>query len=147
MKISTRREAAEAGLKRFYTGKPCKFGHDAERFTTTGGCVKCNAERSKLFATNTAKAVNARAQGLFTYPCHPDDAAALLAYAQGLDLARGRVPHVPEKPQAVEAITPERIREMRAQALGKVVDLVGTQDRPRVDSAEAWLRDVPGLRS
>lgn len=141
-----RKEAFERGLKRFYTGKPCAKGHDAERFVTTGGCVKCNAERSSLFKKSAAAASISNLRGHFGYPLHPDDYAAALAYCQGLDLARGRVPHAPEAPAPVEEITPERMREMRAMALGKVVDLVGTQDRPRVDSAEAWLRDVPGMR-
>jgi len=85
--IVTRMDAANAGLKRFYTGKPCKYGHDAQRFTTTGGCVACNAARSKLFAfaKNTER-------GKFVYPLHPDDHAAARAYCQALDLARGYVP-------------------------------------------------------
>lgn len=37
----SRREAAAASSPRFYTGRPCKWGHDAERFTCNGGCVDC----------------------------------------------------------------------------------------------------------
>jgi hypothetical protein len=51
--------------------------------------MACNAARSKLFARAVAASV-------FTYPLHPDDHAALLAYAQALDLQRGRAPHVPK---------------------------------------------------
>lgn len=32
MKIITRTEAATSGLKRYYTGKSCKHGHDSERW-------------------------------------------------------------------------------------------------------------------
>lgn len=39
--ILSRRDALLLGLKRYYTGKPCKYGHDAERFVANGGCVEC----------------------------------------------------------------------------------------------------------
>jgi hypothetical protein len=138
----TRRQAHDAGLKRYYTGRPCLKGHDSERFVTTGGCVKCNAERSTLFRSSNTVASVSRLRGWFSYPLHPDDYAAALAYCQGLDMARSRIPHVPDAPPPVDEITPERIREMRALALGRVVDLVGTQDSPRVDASEAWMRDT-----
>jgi hypothetical protein len=37
----TRKEAHAAGLKRFYTGKPCHNGHDCERYVSSGGCLDC----------------------------------------------------------------------------------------------------------
>ena len=37
----TREAAHLKGLKRFYTGEPCKRGHDSERFVANGGCVQC----------------------------------------------------------------------------------------------------------
>ena len=39
--IISRDVAAKDGKKRFYTGKPCKKGHDSERYTSTGGCIEC----------------------------------------------------------------------------------------------------------
>ncbi|OKN43494.1 hypothetical protein AM421_002853 [Klebsiella pneumoniae] len=36
MEIITRVEAAKAGLKRYYTGKQCKHGHDSERWVYNG---------------------------------------------------------------------------------------------------------------
>jgi len=140
--VISRKQAALSGLKRFYTARPCKFGHDAERFVTTGGCVKCNAERSQLFRSTAAKSSVSQLRGWFGYPSHPDDYTALLAYAQGLDMARGRTPHAPSAPTPIEIITPERMREMRALALGKAVDMSGTPDRPAVDASEAWLKDT-----
>ncbi len=41
MNIITRAQAIGLGLKRFYTAKPCKQGHIAERYVTTGGCLSC----------------------------------------------------------------------------------------------------------
>ena len=43
MKIITRKEAKEFGLKRYYTGKPCKWGHISERLMM-GGCIECRRE-------------------------------------------------------------------------------------------------------
>lgn len=41
MEIITRESAARDGRKRYYTGRPCKRGHDCERFVSSGGCVMC----------------------------------------------------------------------------------------------------------
>lgn len=40
MNIMTRQQAKEAGLTRYFTGKPCKHGHIAER-RMSDGCVVC----------------------------------------------------------------------------------------------------------
>ena len=48
----TRTEAAQSGLSRFYTGRPCKNNHIAERYVGNKQCVICNAlqarERERL---------------------------------------------------------------------------------------------------
>lgn len=41
MKPITRTEARAAGLKRYFTGKPCKRGHVAERYLKGGMCIEC----------------------------------------------------------------------------------------------------------
>ena len=87
--ITTRSEGLALGRKRYYTGKPCKNGHDAQRFVSTGACVACNVARSRLFANNS------KTDGRFVYTLHPDDHAAALAYCQALVLARGRAPQTP----------------------------------------------------
>jgi 5-methylcytosine-specific restriction endonuclease McrA len=43
-------EAKAAGLKRYFTGKPCPKGHVAERFTANNACVECNAARYREWA-------------------------------------------------------------------------------------------------
>lgn len=37
----TRKGAKAAGLRTYYTGKPCARGHLSERFTRSGNCAKC----------------------------------------------------------------------------------------------------------
>lgn len=47
MEVITKKEARAEGLKRFYTGKPCKHGHIAEQYTANGKCVECERERGR----------------------------------------------------------------------------------------------------
>lgn len=42
MKLISRAEAKREGLKRYFTGKPCKQGHVTPRYTQSTGCVGCN---------------------------------------------------------------------------------------------------------
>jgi len=44
MELISKQEAKAQGLKRYFTGKPCKNGHVSERFTSNGHCVQCQAE-------------------------------------------------------------------------------------------------------
>lgn len=41
MKQSIRKQAKELGLKKYFTGTPCKHGHIAERITANGCCTEC----------------------------------------------------------------------------------------------------------
>lgn len=47
MKIITRLEAKNNGYVRYYTGKPCRNGHIAERRTVNGVCYACDNDRVK----------------------------------------------------------------------------------------------------
>jgi hypothetical protein len=43
--IISRDEARAVGLKRYFTGKPCKYGHVAERWVANHECVECYRAR------------------------------------------------------------------------------------------------------
>lgn len=45
-------EAVKNGDKHYFTGKPCKRGHVALRFTKGGGCVDCNYIRLMRYSNN-----------------------------------------------------------------------------------------------
>lgn len=47
MRLITREQAIEAGLKRYFTGQPCGKGHVSARFIGTYGCVTCAVERAR----------------------------------------------------------------------------------------------------
>lgn len=44
--VISRGEARQKGLKRYFTGEPCKHGHVAERYTAGNGCVMCGGIKS-----------------------------------------------------------------------------------------------------
>lgn len=48
-KIVTRSEAKAAGLKRYFTGKPCGQGHVVERRTKNGECIACRKNVLKVW--------------------------------------------------------------------------------------------------
>lgn len=128
--IMTRRQAAEAGRTKYYTGRPCAKGHDAQRFTSTGTCVKCAAGYVKDYNKRFRIRTNAQRAGWFSYPCHPDDMEAALAYCQALDLQRGRKPHMSAEARAALPFDPVEARRL---AFGKCVDLV------QADAPEPYL--------
>jgi regulator of replication initiation timing len=55
MEVITRKQALQQGLTRYYTGKPCKHGHIAERRADTGQCVTCKEEQARLWQKQTTK--------------------------------------------------------------------------------------------
>lgn len=52
----SRSEAKALGRKRYFTGKPCKRGHVAERLVPNGNCRECERARDRLYdAANREK--------------------------------------------------------------------------------------------
>jgi hypothetical protein len=56
--IVTREEAIERGLRRYFTGQPCKRGHVGERYTLNAGCLQCMNESQ----TRARDAIHAKRQ-------------------------------------------------------------------------------------
>jgi len=48
--IVTRAEAKAAGLKRYFTGRPCKRGHVSESYTSVSQCVACSRAQTYEWA-------------------------------------------------------------------------------------------------
>ena len=61
--LKTKQEAIKSGEQKYFTGKPCKHGHIAERYTKDGNCIECRAaqfqrdfdKRSKQQKVNRSK--------------------------------------------------------------------------------------------
>lgn len=49
-KIISRAEALEKGLKYYFTGKSCKYGHIYKRKTSSGECYRCNLDNKIAFS-------------------------------------------------------------------------------------------------
>jgi hypothetical protein len=104
MTANSRLIAASLGQTRYSTGRPCRNGHMADRYTSTGNCTECLRanNRDVASALRQAKLPDAAGGRLFSYRLHPDDHAAALAFCQALDLQRGRSPQVAPAVAAVD---------------------------------------------
>ncbi len=65
MKPISRLGARAAGSKRYFTGKPCKFGHVSERIVSTGNCLECgrsdhNRDRKATWDSKNKAAISLR---------------------------------------------------------------------------------------
>jgi 5-methylcytosine-specific restriction endonuclease McrA len=49
MQTILRKDAKVKGLKRYFTGKPCKHGHVAERRVSDGKCTKCKEKQDSEY--------------------------------------------------------------------------------------------------
>jgi len=91
MIVKTRREAAEAGEVRYYTGRPCAKNHVAERYTASGNCVQCASERSGVYATMLKAARFNGDLVEFKAEIHKDDREAVQSLIDALAAARALV--------------------------------------------------------
>ena len=56
MELISRKEAKDLGLKRYFTGKPCKHGHVSERRVCDGKCSTCmQIKQAKWYKDNAAR--------------------------------------------------------------------------------------------
>jgi hypothetical protein len=53
--IISRKEAKARGLVRYFTGKPCRHGHVAERYLNSGSCVDCQKEWHRRYGPDCRK--------------------------------------------------------------------------------------------
>lgn len=56
--LVTRKVAQLAGLRRYFTGKPCKYGHVAERFVCDKSCAECRNINSVQWKKDNKEKVN-----------------------------------------------------------------------------------------
>ncbi len=56
MKVISRNEAASQGLKHYFTGKPCKNGHVAERLVSNRNCSICRSEYAPRYYEDNREA-------------------------------------------------------------------------------------------
>jgi hypothetical protein len=59
-KLIERQAARRLGLRHYFTGKACKRGHVAERFTSTACCMACSREHAAAYAARNPKKMSDR---------------------------------------------------------------------------------------
>ena len=68
MATVTRKEAVAQGLTRYFTGKPCKYGHVTERLVSNRKCVACaQAATKQWMAENPEKRLENRREYRVAY--------------------------------------------------------------------------------
>ena len=67
MEVKTRRQAAEANDKKYWTGTPCSRGHNCGRWVSNGSCVDCVANHQRKFQKDI-KAVGRRLERMGLKP-------------------------------------------------------------------------------
>ncbi len=66
-KVIARSEAVKRGMTRYFTGKPCKYGHISQRFVAGGQCIPCMKSRQTKARANSRHLTIREAQTLFKY--------------------------------------------------------------------------------
>ena len=57
--LLTKKQAREQGLKYYFTGKPCKRGHVAKRYVSTGQCFCCLKTQNQEWRENNLEKARA----------------------------------------------------------------------------------------
>lgn len=83
----TRTEAAAAGLRKYWSGKPCGRGHNALRYVASGTCVKCSHDNQAKFSRGRAPGMSAH-----TFMMHNEDVPAVAELVDALNAARKITP-------------------------------------------------------
>lgn len=58
----SRKEALARGLTRFYTGKPCRKGHVAERLTSCNACYECKKSKNRRWAAENPEKIREKSR-------------------------------------------------------------------------------------
>src|ERR1700744_6069952 len=57
MELISRKDAAKLGLKKYFTGEPCKNGHNCERYVTSGSCQECITKSRQIITESNGEIV------------------------------------------------------------------------------------------
>jgi hypothetical protein len=109
--IISRANALAANRIRYFTGKPCKNGHVAERYATTGCCTQClkvwkkhpHSGAKRDGRTDYARHLETLGLKLRQIYAHDDDWPVLLEMANDFYKARDRVNYETNVAPAVAA--------------------------------------------
>lgn len=154
MECISRRDAIQQGLTKYYTGKPCRRGHIAERYTA-GACVQCVSERKAELYQQRREQVLAymKVQGAVYRKNNPEKRAENLRRwrtknrSRVNELSRKRYANDPERRREIAKTSFWRRREQerlrakgyRATNKGKINYYTGKRKAARLQRTPSWL--------
>ena len=154
MELISRKDAIQQRRSKYYTGKPCRRGHVAERYTA-GACVECVSERkAELYQQNREKVLAyMKVQGAVYRKNNPEKRAenSRKWKQQNRDKAnaqsRARYARDPEHRRKIAKDSfwrrreAERLRakKYRQQFKGKINFYTGKRKAARLQRTPAWL--------
>lgn len=142
--IISAREAFDAGLLRYFTGKPCKRGHIAERSVSNSRCIVCSLASSNAWKRDNPEKLRAQTKRYYdrTTPEKRRERKRKhwAEHSDQINSARRK------KRARVRNIDPEKNRqkcaEWRKRRAEKMAALAG---RPRPEECEICGSDAVGV--
>ena len=125
--IITRAEAKARGLKRYFTGKSCRYGHIAERYVSGATCCACEPGIQARYIARHPERVRANAaknQAAYRKR-HPDRLAAAYATPRAQTVRRqASQRHLAKRREQVPCLDfPPSPQNSRCQCCGKIATL------------------------
>jgi len=119
MKVTSRQEAIAQGLKHYFTGKPCKHGHLALRFTNRRQCLECNrlAALAKYFEDPQASTEKVAAWREANRESYLLKGRAYYEQNKGEILERQRLANQRPERKAAKSASDRAYRDRNAEAL------------------------------
>lgn len=122
--VISRRDAMARGMQKYYTGEKCHRGHLDFRYIKGGACVSCRSFEQREKDKKRNQLMAARAVVL-KVPCHPDDRAAILEFAEMIMLARSL------SPEPAEARPPKPLKPMHPDVAAAMAFQDARKDLPQ----------------
>jgi 5-methylcytosine-specific restriction endonuclease McrA len=167
MEIVSRSEAKAMGLKQYFTGKPCKHGHIATRFTSKGTCSVClhattqtwRASNPDVFEASSKETRARRVEEIRAYKLryNVEKAEAVKAYrkdyrTRNADVIKERLrrwrerneEHCAAYQRRWSAKNPDRVRAHQLISQATRRSRIAASSEP-VGKIAGWVRSVPKI--
>lgn len=139
MKIITRAEAKISGFKRYFTGRPCPSGHNAERFTKNATCTICQRTKQLTWQKNNV------AKRVATNKRYRDNNREIVR-AFGRAWASRNKQKVSEKNKSFRTKHPDRLRAARKRWAANNPDKVRAHRRAYYYQNKSLVQERNNIR-
>jgi hypothetical protein len=138
MKIISRQEAKALGLKRYFTGEPCKNGHVCERYVLCAKCTGCLLVSTRIRMRKSYNAKNGVEKSRAWRKKNPEKARAQKQRYRQRYRERERIA-VNIRCRKWRAKNPEKNREYKRRAEIRILEMHPTGEN-------AWLKGTVQTR-